>query len=129
PDVDRITTGFSVALAIPTAKNEPERSSICTNTLIFGWRWSAMAIGAEREPGDTHAYSTPCCASSSTNVAAKDCATSIGLSRGSDHPAARLHPHGRELGRARAQDAIRAALDHARPARPRHRADRAVHDG
>ena len=39
---------------------------------------NAMAIGAEREPGETQANSTPCTASSSTNVAAKDCVTSIG---------------------------------------------------
>jgi hypothetical protein len=32
-----------------------------------------MPIGADRDPGDTHANSTPCAASSSTNVAANVC--------------------------------------------------------
>jgi hypothetical protein len=77
-DVDRRTTGLPVCLARPTPKNEPLRSSMCINTRIFGWRWRAIAIGAEREPGETQANSTPCAASSSTKVAAKDCVTSIG---------------------------------------------------
>src|SRR3954467_14946924 len=74
-----MATGRPVALASPTAKKDPDRSSMWTNTLILGCRCSAIASGAEREPGETHAYSTPCCASSSTNVAAKDWATSIEL--------------------------------------------------
>src|SRR5713226_8956477 len=85
-------------------------------TLIRGWRCRAIAIGAEREPGDTHAYSTPCAASSSTKVAANLCATSIRFAcadsggrrrapqlfrdrrRRSRHPPARLYAERTELG-------------------------------
>src|ERR1700674_885272 len=79
PEVHSSTTGLPVALASPTPKNDPERSSICMSTLIFGWCCSAIATGAERDPGETHAYSTPWAASSSTKVAANDCVTSIRL--------------------------------------------------
>src|SRR5438105_5277737 len=76
--------GLPVALPRPTAKKELHRSSIWTMTLIRGWRCMAMATGAERDPGETQANSTPCAASSSTKVAAKDCATSdIGSNRDS----------------------------------------------
>src|SRR6266851_2804258 len=120
PDVESSTTGLPVALARPTPKNEPDRSSICTKTFVFGCRCNAIASAADREPGDTHAYSTPCTASSSTNVAANDCATSIGLSRGrAGHASARLHAQWRELGRAGRESAWALEMDRAQPPRPR----------
>src|SRR5438552_15333077 len=104
-------------------------------TLIRGWRCMAMATGAEREPGETQANSTPCAASSSTKVAAKLVVTSIGSSRDSGrwgrqpellchrrrtagHPAARLHPERPELARTYRQDAPGLEVDRARHPRP-----------
>src|SRR5436309_9581928 len=110
-----------------------------------------MAMGADREPGDTHANSTPWAASSSTKVAAKDWATSlIGWSRCDsgawgrqaellcrrrrrprDAPP-RLHAKRPQLARAHRQDAAGVALDRPRPARPRRDPDpprRVVLDG
>src|SRR5437763_16661209 len=95
-----------------------------------------MATGADREPGDTQANSTPCTASSSTKVAAKDWATSIGSSRDSGgwgrqaellcrrrrragHPSAWLHAERTWLARAHLQDAGGMEVDRARSQGPR----------
>src|SRR5207237_2762620 len=95
-----------------------------------------MATGADREPGDTQADSTPWAASSSTKVAAKDWATSIGSSRDAGRwgrqaellcrrrrragdPPARLHPGRPRLERAHLQDAGGMEVDRARPQGPR----------
>src|SRR3979490_2069012 len=97
-------------------------------TLILGCRCRAIAIGAEREPGDTHAYSTPCAASSSTKVAANDCVTSIrsaGDSRGcrreielfrewrrhAGHVAPWIHAERAQLARVDFQNAQRLPVD------------------
>src|SRR5437660_3452612 len=98
----------------------------------------AMAMGAEREPGDTHANSTPWAASSSTNVAAKLWVTSLipwGRSdsrrcgrdsellrrgrRRARHASARLHPEWTDLARAHRAHARGLQLDRPGPARPR----------
>src|SRR5690348_7722425 len=100
-----------------------------------------MAMGAERDPGETHANSTPWAASSSTKVAANDCVTSaIGSSRDSGawgreaellfgrrrracHPPPRFHPERAHLARADLAHAGRLPLDRSRPPGPRRDAD------
>src|SRR5436305_1927848 len=99
-------------------------------------------MGAEREPGETHANSTPWAASSSTNVAAKLCATSIPWDvlsdiscdsrrwrrqaeppcrprRGAGHPPPWLHAERTELARAALPPARTPEVAPPRPAPPR----------
>src|SRR5215472_427288 len=70
PEVQRTATGRPADLAMPSAKNDAERSSRCIQTRTPGCLAKAMARGAEREPGAMHTASRPQRASSSTNVAA-----------------------------------------------------------
>src|SRR5690625_6630813 len=67
PDVHARTTGRRVRFAIPSAKNEAERSSRIGIARICRWRASAIASGAERDPGATTPVLTP----SRTSVSAK----------------------------------------------------------
>src|SRR3954452_18625148 len=68
PDVQVMTTGSPVALAIPSAKNAAQRSSTCECTIRRPSRTSASTSGVEREPGDVHAWRTPLRTSSSTSA-------------------------------------------------------------
>src|SRR4051795_1141938 len=68
PDVEVITAGSPVALAMPSAKNAAQRSSTCECTVRRPSRTSASTSGGEREPGDVHAWRTPLRTSSSTSA-------------------------------------------------------------
>jgi len=68
PDVHSTTAGRPVALAAPRAKNDPDRSSRNTCTVIRPSAARASASGVEREPGLTAAVVTPARAHSSTRV-------------------------------------------------------------
>src|SRR3954466_2375615 len=68
PDVQVITAGSPVALAMPSAKNAAQRSSTCECTVRRPSRTSASTSGVEREPGDGHAWRTPLRTSSSTSA-------------------------------------------------------------
>src|SRR5437868_3990701 len=131
-----MTAGLPVALPSPTAKKEPHRSSIWTSTLIRGCLCRAMAMGADREPGETHANSTPCTASSSTKVAANACVTSFirssrdsggsgrqagllcGWGRAAGDAPPWLHSEREKLARAHFHDARGMEVDRAGPPRP-----------
>ena len=68
PDVQVMTAGSPVALAMPSAKNAAARSSTCECTVSRPSRTSASTSGVEREPGDVHACRTPLRTSSSANA-------------------------------------------------------------
>src|SRR3954449_10546516 len=68
PLVHASTTGRRVALARPSAKNAPERSSMCEVQRSRPSRTSASTSGVERDPGEVHASVMPQRTSSSTNA-------------------------------------------------------------
>src|SRR5947199_135838 len=68
PLVQASTTGRRVALASPSAKKPPARSSRCDVHRSRPSRTSASTSGVEREPGDVQASVTPQRTSSSTNA-------------------------------------------------------------
>src|SRR6478752_2228849 len=68
PEVQVITAGSPVALAMPSAKNAAARSSTCECTFSRPSRARARTSGVERDPGDVHACCTPLRTSSSANA-------------------------------------------------------------
>ena len=68
PDVQASAAGRPVALAMPSAKKPPQRSSTCEVARIRGSRASDSTSGVEREPGEVHASRRPQRASSSTKA-------------------------------------------------------------
>src|SRR4051812_22640158 len=68
PLVQASTTGRRVALARPSAKKPPARSSICDVQRRRPSRTSASTSGVDREPGEVTASTTPQRTSSSTNA-------------------------------------------------------------
>src|SRR5699024_6454323 len=71
PEVQTTATGAREARARPRARNEAERSSTRTCTLIPPWATRASASGVERDPGATTASVRPQRASSSTRTRAR----------------------------------------------------------
>src|SRR3954454_14475477 len=68
PLVQASTTGRRVALARPSPKKAPERSSMCDVQRSRPSRTSASTSGVERDPGEVHASVMPQRTSSSTNA-------------------------------------------------------------
>src|SRR3954471_23316988 len=68
PLVHASTTGRRVALASPSAKKPPARSSICDVQRRRPSRTRASTSGVERDPGEVTASTTPQRTSSSTNA-------------------------------------------------------------
>ncbi len=68
PDVQAMAVGLPDAFAAPSAKNEEHRSSTCDQQWIRGSRASDSTIGADRDPGEVQACSSPHRASSSQNA-------------------------------------------------------------
>ena len=60
PEVDEITIGSLLSLAIPRPKNAEERSSTLLRQFIFPLLIKACVNGELRAPGDMHACFMPC---------------------------------------------------------------------
>jgi hypothetical protein len=71
PDVDRTATGRPEPFAAPNAWKAAERSSMTTRATTSGCSLAAIAIAAERDPGDKTTSLTPFRASSSMTVKAR----------------------------------------------------------
>ena len=71
PEEHRIATGSRLALAMPSAKKELERSSRLSQTSMSGCRAIINASGVERDPGAMQTLRTPERANSSTNAPTK----------------------------------------------------------
>ncbi len=68
PLVQASTAGSPDAFATPSAKNAPQRSSMCDVVRSRGSRASVSASGVLRDPGDVHAWRSPQRTSSSTKA-------------------------------------------------------------